>query len=144
MWSHGLVCVVRHVLSCLCSFRSTGGCCSLWCTDVWYAKLMWSTLGHIVCGEPCPVLFLAAALVVDVARRCIQVPSLVSTPWAPPLIVVNIAVSRSLKKLYVHLLQCFPGVDFNIFMWLKETLYEDVYCYISSTHVPYESCMHCE
>ena len=93
---------VCYAMSCvLCSFRRTGACCSLCCSDLWYTKLMWSTLGQNVCGKPCPVLFLpaAAALVVDVAGRCIQLPSLVSTPWAPPLIVqLNIAVSRSLEK----------------------------------------------
>ena len=93
---------VCYAMSCvLCSFRRTGACCSLCCSDLWYTKLMWSTLGQNVCGKPCPVLFLpaAAALVVDVAGRCIQLPSLVSTPWAPPLIVqLNIGVSRSLAK----------------------------------------------
>ena len=99
LWCHGVVCVLRHVL-CSVFFQETGACCSLCCSDLWYTKLMWSTLGQNVCGKPCPVLFLpAAALVVDVAGPCIQLPSLVSTPWAPPLIVqLNIAVSRSLEK----------------------------------------------
>ena len=76
-----------------------------------YAKLMWSTLGHNVwyamscpisstsnhgCGTACAcacacgmallvalLVFVLVALALLVARRCIQVPSLVSTPWAP-------------------------------------------------------------